>query len=161
MVVLKILLFTFLVPGTFAGFIPYLIVSRSGLRYAGVLNIFRLLGIVPIIVGLCVYIWCAWEFGRARGTPAPIGPPKELVMKGLYRFTRNPMYIGVLCLLVGESWFFLSLQLFLYSGLVFIIFQLFVVLYEEPKLQSLFGESYIRYRSQVPRWFWDKKCRNL
>jgi len=107
-----------------------------------------------MLLGAAIYFRCAWDFAFAgRGTPAPIDPPKELVVKGLYRYTRNPMYIGVLTLLFGEAVFFASRQILIYAGVVFLIFHLFVMLYEEPALRRKFGDSYQRYCSAVPRWF--------
>ena len=106
-----------------------------------------------MLLGASIYLWCAWDFTFAgRGTPAPIDPPKALVVRGLYRYMRNPMYVGVLSILVGEALFFESRTLFEYAAIVFIFFYLFVVLYEEPVLKQKFGEPYQRYRQTVPRW---------
>jgi protein-S-isoprenylcysteine O-methyltransferase Ste14 len=106
-------------------------------------------------------LWCAWDFTFAgRGTPAPIDPPKELVVQGLYRYVRNPMYVGILSILLGEALLFASWSLFGYAAVVFILFFLFVVLYEEPILMRKFGESYLQYCKNVPRWIpW--RTRNL
>ena len=87
-----------------------------------------------------------------RGTPAPIDPPKELVARGLYRYVRNPMYVGVMSILVGEALIFASRTLVWYAVTVFIGFNLFVLLYEEPTLRHKFGAAYERYCAAVPRW---------
>jgi protein-S-isoprenylcysteine O-methyltransferase Ste14 len=105
------------------------------------------------LIGTAIYFWCAWDFTFAgRGTPAPIDPPKELVVRGLYRYVRNPMYVGILSILLGEALLFASWRLFEYTAVVFIFFFLFVTLYEEPILRQKFGESYRRYCESVPRW---------
>lgn len=96
---------------------------------------------------------CVWDFfAVGKGTLAPVDPPKRLVVQGLYRLTRNPMYNGVLALLSGEAWFFASVALVVYTLFILVLFHLFVVLYEEPTLASRFGESYQAYRRAVPRW---------
>ena len=91
-------------------------------------------------------------FVKGKGTPATIDPPKKLVVTGLYLHTRNPMYIGVLLILLGYSIWCLSLSLLLYTGAVFFVGHLFVILYEEPTLKQKFGNNYITYCQQVPRW---------
>ena len=91
-------------------------------------------------------------FAAGHGTLAPIDPPRQLVVSGLYRFTRNPMYNGVVAVLLGQAWFFSSVRLLDYAATVLVCFHLFVVLYEEPSLESRFGESYLSYRKAVPRW---------
>jgi protein-S-isoprenylcysteine O-methyltransferase Ste14 len=117
------------------------------------LGVVRYLGLIPILLGASIYLWCAWDFAFAgRGTPAPVDPPKELVVRGLYQYVRNPMYIGVLLILLGESLLFESGTLFRYTIVAFIFFYLLVVLFEEPMLTRKFGESYQRYQQTVPRW---------
>jgi hypothetical protein len=87
-----------------------------------------------------------------RGTPAPIDPPKELVVRGLYRFARNPMYVGVLAVIAGQSWLFGSPPLAIYALAVFACFHVFVIAYEEPTLRRHFDGAYERYCAAVPRW---------
>ena len=152
MVLLKTIVFTVIVPGTATILVPYwLLSSRSDLSLE--LGPFRYLGTLPILIGAAIYFWCAWDFTFAgRGTPAPIDPPKELVVRGLYRYVRNPMYVGILLILLGEAFLFASQRLFAYSAFMFIVFFLVVTLYEEPTLKQKFGESYRRYCKSVPRW---------
>ena len=89
-----------------------------------------------------VLLASVWEFFAAGdGTLAPIDAPRQLVVSGLYRFTRNPMYNGVVAVLLGQAWFFSSVRLLEYAATVLVCFHLFVVLYEEPSLESRFGES--------------------
>jgi protein-S-isoprenylcysteine O-methyltransferase Ste14 len=154
MVALKTLIFTVLVPGTVTVYIPYLLLSSADAAQRLPLGVFRYFGVIPILIGVAIYFWCAWDFTfTGRGTPAPIDPPKELVAKGLYRFVRNPMYVGVVTLLLGEAILFGSRALFIYAAAAFVIYQLFVVLYEEPVLRRKFGAAYQRYCAETPRWF--------
>src|SRR5262245_36388559 len=153
MVALKTLIFTILVPGTVTIYIPYLLLSSADAAQRLPLGVFRYLGVIPILIGATIYFWCAWDFTfTGRGTPAPIDPPKELVAKGLYQYVRNPMYVGVLLILLGEAWFFGSSSLLGYAAILFVCFHLFVLLYEEPALKRRFGESYQRYCETTPRW---------
>ena len=151
MVVLKTLLFTVMVPGTVTVLFPYLLLS-SQLDFLHLeLGWLQWVGLAPIVLGGLV--WCAGALAFiGRGTPAPIDPPKTLVVRGPYRFVRNPMYVGVWSVLIGEAVFFESAVLLAYSVLVLTVFHLFVVLYEEPTLRRLFGDSYERYCDSVPRW---------
>lgn len=155
---LKTLLFTILVPGTVTILLPALLLSSPWNRVSLADGPFRYPGLVLIILGALVYLRCAWEFAFAgKGTPAPIDPPKELVAKGLYRYSRNPMYVGVLSVVFGEALWFESLLLAGYGVILFSGFHLFIVFYEEPALRRKFGESYRRYCAATPRWFFRTK----
>jgi protein-S-isoprenylcysteine O-methyltransferase Ste14 len=160
MLILKNLIFTVLVPGAFGVLVPRWIASYFHSGQAVRLDGAGWMGLVLIVCGVAVYFLCLFEFMRAKGTPAPIDPPKELVVRGLYRYTRNPMYVGVLCLVLGQAVTLPSLPLLFYAGVLFVAFHLFVVLYEEPKLTKMFGESYRNYRHTVPRWFVMRKRHN-
>jgi protein-S-isoprenylcysteine O-methyltransferase Ste14 len=145
----KNLLFTILVPGTVAVFVPLFFFSHSTLEASAVSVGAGLL----LLIGASVYTWCLWEFATVgRGTPAPIDPPKNLVVRGLYEYTRNPMYVGVLCVIGGWALLFRSVGLVIYGICLAIGFHLFVRLYEEPHLRRVFGPSYERYCSRVRRW---------
>jgi protein-S-isoprenylcysteine O-methyltransferase Ste14 len=110
-------------------------------------------GIPVLAAGLAIYLWCAWNFiHEGRGTPAPYDPPRFLVRGGLYRFTRNPMYIGITSVLIGESLLFAFRRLALYSAAVFVVFHIRTVFYEEPTLRKIFGAPYEEYCRRVPRW---------
>lgn len=149
-IALRSLVFTFLVPGTVAGYLPWLILRGATLDAAPA---WRWLGLVPLAIGLAIYVWCVADFALAgRGTPAPIDPPKQLVVRGLYRFSRNPMYVGVLSVIAGQSWLFGSSPLAIYALVVFVCFQVFIVAYEEPTLRQTFDGEYERYCAAVPRW---------
>ena len=150
---LRSLLFLILIPGTVAGYIPFRILRGSGQLFIPALSVSAVLAACLALIGLCVLLRCVWDFFSAgRGTLAPIDPPRHLVVRGLYRLTRNPMYNGVVALLLGEAWFFRSTLLLQYAILIFVVFHLMVVIYEEPALESRFGESYRAYRDAVPRW---------
>jgi protein-S-isoprenylcysteine O-methyltransferase Ste14 len=106
-----------------------------------------------MVLGAAILVRCIWDFAaKGRGTLAPIDPPRQLVVQGLYRYVRNPMYLGVLLLLLGETAFFKSIALLQYTLAWFIIVNLFVVFYEEPALRHRFGDSYERYFRSVRRW---------
>lgn len=153
MALLKTMLFTILVPCAVTIYIPYWLLSArppSPLMPASAVQYFGLLLIMP---GAFVYLRCAFDFAFAgHGTPAPIDPPRKLVVQGLYSCVRNPMYVGVLAVLVGEAMFFASLALLQMAGIMFLLFHLFILFYEEPALNRQFGESYRRYCAAVPRW---------
>ena len=153
--ILKTLLFTVLVPGTVAGYVPYLLL---GSRPHPVLDPIGAVGIITIILGATGYFACAWNFAyHGLGTPAPIDPPKTLIARGLNRYIRNPMYVSVLLIILGEAALFHAWRLTLYAAFAWTCAHLFVVFYEEPTLHKNFGASYEEYRSSVPRWI--PRCR--
>jgi protein-S-isoprenylcysteine O-methyltransferase Ste14 len=153
MVLLKTLIFTVVAPGTLAVYVPYWLLSGRPATLPFQLGPFRYWGLLPIALGALTYLRCALDFAFAgKGTPAPIDPPKELVVRGLYRYVRNPMYVGVLTVLLGEALLFESLALLKYGAVVALGFHLFVLLYEEPVLREKFPESYRRYCQSVGRW---------
>ena len=146
---LKNLLFTVVVPGTVAVYVPLLIARgrspASGAAFA--------VATAVLIVGAAVYAWCVWDFAAfGRGTPAPIDAPKKLVVRGLYAHSRNPMYVGVLTVILGWAIFFRTAALVLYALGVATCFQLFIVCYEERHLQREFGSEYEAYCARVGRW---------
>ena len=148
MLLLRALLAFLILPGTFAGIIPAWIVSID--RWRG--DPFKL-GMLPLTVGAFIVLWCIRDFYVAgKGTLAPWDPPKSLVVVGLYRFTRNPMYVGILFFLTGWSFLTGSPLLVAYTLLMAIAFHLRVVLYEEPRLTKQFGGLWHDYASRVPRW---------
>ncbi len=150
---LKLAVFTVLVPGSVTVWVPYYFYLSKGRWGALSIGSHTLAGLVLIVLGTCGYLWCALDFTfTGRGTPAPIDPPKILVARGLYRYVRNPMYISVLLVLLGESVLFTSMRLLRYASIVAVGFHLFVLLYEEPALRHKFGASYEEYCQTVPRW---------
>jgi len=153
MILFRTLLFSILVPGMVVGVVPYLLLTR-GPEVPGVgLGGIRYAGLVPLLGGLLFYLASAWNFvAEGRGTPAPIDPPKLLVTSGPYRFVRNPMYVGGVLILSGEALLFASVALLLYLCLVWLVFHLFIILYEEPHLRKVFGTEYEKYCRDVRRW---------
>src|SRR6266567_2711907 len=148
--ILKTILFTVFVPGTVAVLVPRWLLGGFPTPEPGPLT---WLGAVVAVTGAAIYFRCAWEFAiRGLGTPAPIAPTKFLVTTALHRYVRNPMYIGVALVIVGESAVFHRPNLLDYAALMLLIAHIFVVLYEEPTLRRQFGESYDAYRRSVPRW---------
>ena len=142
-------LFTAVVPGVVAGYLPLRVIGRDGEMPQG----WSYIGVVPLMIGLVIYAWTAFDFAwTGRGTPAPIDPPRRLVIRGLYRYTRNPMYIGVLLVIVGEAVLRRSWQTLEYAGAVALMFAGLVVVLEEPLLRSQFGSAYSEYCVEVPRW---------
>jgi len=146
--IVKTVIFTILVPGTVAVILPRAIGTDASAP-----ALYSSIGFLPMVLGVAIYLWCAWDFATAgQGTPAPIDAPKRLVVRGLYRFVRNPMYVGVLTVLFSESIVFRSRRILTYAIVVFVFFYLMVMLYEEQVLKRKFGASYEEYLKSVPRW---------
>ena len=149
--VAKTLLFTVFVPGTVAGYVPWRLRQDAAAPVAGAEE---WAAITVIAIGIAIYVHTAfWGFALiGGGTPAPIAPTKILVVKGLHRFVRNPMYIGVALVIAGQAWLFHSGHIAIYVVCMLLTAHLFVVFYEEPTLRKQFGEEYDGYRASVPRW---------
>jgi protein-S-isoprenylcysteine O-methyltransferase Ste14 len=149
----KTAVFTLVVPGTVGVLIPHRLLAREG-RVEMLPGVsWRWVGALPLVAGACIYLVCAWDFAvTGVGTPAPIDMPRKLVVKGLYRFVRNPMYVGVASLVVGQAVLFGSGAVLAYMVCVWVFFHLFVVFYEEPTLRGKFGAEYEEYCRRVPRW---------
>jgi protein-S-isoprenylcysteine O-methyltransferase Ste14 len=150
---LKTALFTVLAPGTVALYAPYWILSSRGQAHLERIGALQVLSFPLMAVGVAGYFWCAWNFAVAgRGTPSIIDPPKILVALGPYQFVRNPMYVSVTLLLLGEELLFESSALAAYALAFWAVTCLFVLLYEEPHLRRKFGASYQEYCRAVRRW---------
>ena len=141
-------LLAFLVlPGTVAFLVPLLWLAPADR------SSFDPLGAIPVTLGIALLLWCVEEFyTRGKGTLAPWAPPTELVVTGLYRFSRNPMYVAVSLILWGWALGYRSRVLAVYALVVMAMFYGRVVFFEEPWLTERHGEKYIRYKHQVPRW---------
>lgn len=151
MILAKTLLFTLLVPGTMVGALPYWVASVD--RSPMALGNARWLGVLPLLLGVFIYALCAFDFSvTGRGTPFPLDPPRFFVARGLYRYVRNPMYVGVLLAFLGQALLYESDAIFLCAAAVWAGFHGVVLLYEEPILAKRFGETYRAYRARVPRW---------
>ncbi len=157
---LKTGVFTVLVPVSVTILMPRLLFSHQS--FVSTPLFLTIPGACLILAGTVFYMKCAWDFAWiGKGTPAPIDAPKTLIERGLYRLTRNPMYVGILMIVTGESLIFYSGVLFLYAVLLWLAFHLMVSLYEEPHLKKAFGSSYEEYCKQVPRWFCFPRSRKL
>lgn len=152
MIALKTLVFTIFVPGTVAGLVPWLLLQSSGEAVMPAPSIW-LIGLLPLLLGAGLYFWCAGAFTFiGKGTPAPIDAPIFLVKAGPYQWVRNPMYVAVLAMVIGQAILFRSFLLLGYALLVWGVVHLFVVFVEEPSLRHQFTESYETYLHTVPRW---------
>jgi protein-S-isoprenylcysteine O-methyltransferase Ste14 len=133
-------------PGMVAFLVPYLLLDPSE-------RFFSTLGLIALVPGLAGLLWCVWSFyTQGRGTLAPWSPPRHLVMGGLSRFSRNPMYVSVVLILWGWTLGFASRALAIYTLAVMAAFHLRVVFGEEPWLARTHGDAWARYRARVPRW---------
>jgi len=144
------------VGAAFLGLWFWLLPSWLGFRVdmAGAAR-WRWIAAVPSVLGFAVALRCVWDFGRTgHGTPAPIAPPKRLVVVGFYRYVRNPMYVGFfagwtgLWVIFGRA----NLAALTVAAIAVAAVVLFVRLYEEPTLRKLFGADYEEYCRNVPRW---------
>ena len=143
-------LFILIAPGAIAGWLPWYLAGSRRPRLDSPLGV---IGAVFAVLGWLVLLWCARDFAvRGRGTPAPYDPPRQLVMDGLYRFVRNPMYVAIVTSVLSQAAMYRSRAVLWYAAIVALCFHLRVVLYEEPKLTELFGQSFDDYRGRVPRW---------
>jgi protein-S-isoprenylcysteine O-methyltransferase Ste14 len=147
------LLFFLLVPCSVAGLIPWLIThwhyQPTGFRH----DVNRTLGAFLITFGLVPLVESFARFAlKGLGTPSPLMPARRLVVSGFYRHVRNPMYVGVVAVILGQAMLFADLRLFAYAALVWLFMHLFVVAYEEPRLHHTFGAEYDDFRAHVPRW---------
>ena len=152
MLYLRNLVFTILHPGIVAGLIPYWIIGFDNFTLTdfGILDYF---GIAVLLAGLIILFACIYRFARfGKGTLSPADPTKNLVISGLYRYSRNPMYVGVIMILLGECLLSGSTRLAGYTVLIFLLFHLFILYFEEPRLERDFGKDYDRYKRSVRRW---------
>jgi protein-S-isoprenylcysteine O-methyltransferase Ste14 len=146
--------FTILQPGLVAGLIPYWILgSRFSSTFSNPLQFHHYASAVIFFVGFVILLNCIVNFAvKGRGTLSPADPTKHLVAGGLYKYSRNPMYVGVIMMLIAEAIFFQSTGLWWYLVVVFIAFHLFILIHEEPRLKQDFGAEYEAYCTRVRRW---------
>jgi protein-S-isoprenylcysteine O-methyltransferase Ste14 len=137
-------------------FLPERILSRTGIAPPAAAGWWRIAGLLLGVAGAAIALACILTFVFVgRGTPAPFDPPRRLVVRGPYRFVRNPMYLGAGLALAGAALFYRSWPLLGYAALFLAAMQLFVVLYEEPILRQTFDVDYQAYCRRVGRW-WPK-----
>lgn len=150
------LIFTILQPGIVAGLIPYYIIGENG--FSKFSNLFSKIGwhtsgIIIFLIGFIIMMHCIINFAvKGRGTLSPADPTKRLVISGLYKYSRNPMYVGVILILIGEAIYFQSSALWIYTACVFLLFNVFIMIIEEPRLKRDFEIEYKSYCDKVRRW---------
>jgi len=150
----KVVLLFFTVTGVGDVLLPWLILTwLNQLTYTS-FGVWQILGFLLAAIGLAMVIWVCQAFvRRGQGIPAPFNPPHQFVSTGLYRWLRNPMYLGAAVLIpLGESAFFEVPWLILYSAVLLLALQIYVVYFEEPALSKRFGRPYKKYLRTVPRW---------
>jgi protein-S-isoprenylcysteine O-methyltransferase Ste14 len=135
-------------------YLPDRLLSWSGIVRPATIEVPQVAGMIIGAAGAAVALWCIFTFAMiGRGAPAPFDPPRRLVIRGPYRFVRNPMYIGAGLALASAALFYESLPLLGYAGLFFLATHVFVMGYEEPTLRRTFGQEYEAYCRQVGRWW--------
>jgi protein-S-isoprenylcysteine O-methyltransferase Ste14 len=145
--------FLVIAPGFVAGLVPWWI-SRWRLEapFFG-MPLFRFAGVMLLTLGVIGLLDSFVRFAvQGVGTPAPVFPTRHLVVTGLYRYVRNPMYLAVVSAILGQGLILGNVTLLEYGGLVWLVFHLFVLVYEEPTLRASFGSEYEVFCAEVPRW---------
>ena len=140
-------------PGTVAGLVPWLITRWEFHRPLPGWAVAQAIGALLICLGLIAPVHAFVQFVGAGGTPMPIAPTRRLVVNGFNRYIRNPMYAGLLVVIVGQVLLFGQFSLLLYGAAVWIVTASFVRWYEEPTLTRQFGDEYEAYRRAVPAWW--------
>src|SRR6202040_4393351 len=136
-----------------AGVIPWLITHWEFRPPFLAAEATRLAGLAFIIAGVPGLLDSFARFAlQGLGTPAPIAPPRNLVVSGLYRYVRNPIYVAVVAIILGQAVLMGDWRLIVYGALWWLVFHVFVVAYEEPTLERTFGREYEAFRAAVPRW---------
>jgi protein-S-isoprenylcysteine O-methyltransferase Ste14 len=152
---IKNIIFFILQPGLVVGLIPYLLIrNRLSPILSDRFSLLDYFGLVLILLGLLIAIYCVYRFIiDGLGTLSPVHRTKALVVKGLYKYSRNPMYVGMLLVLIGEFLITKSVHLLAYTIVVGLAFHLFVIFVEEPRLTRDFKTEYLDYMNRVRRWF--------
>jgi protein-S-isoprenylcysteine O-methyltransferase Ste14 len=144
-------LFFLVAPGVMGGVVPWLLSAGYDDPAA---SSYVTLGLVLVVLGVVVLVACFVQFVReGRGTPAPVAPTQELVVGGIYRWVRNPMYLAVAAIIGGQAVAFTSGALLVWLLVFLAAVVSFVVGYEQPTLCDTYGESYEAYRAAVPGWW--------
>lgn len=156
MVAFKTLVFTIVVPGTIGGLFPWLLAQGAQGEPGRTLqwtSVWTVVALLLLALGVGVYLWCAGAFTFiGKGTPAPIDPPKTLVVQGPYRWVRNPIYLAVTTVILGQALLFRAPVLVGYAIVWVVFVHTVVVFVEEPSLREQFDGSYEEYLRRVPRW---------
>ena len=143
-------LFLLLAPGVVAGLVPWWL---TGWEVESPRPLLQVVGAILVVAGAGVLLHAFARFVvEGIGTPAPVAPTEHLVVGGLYRYVRNPMYLAVLAVIVGQALVLGQLELLAYAAIIAAAFVAFVHWYEEPTLQRRYGDEYEAYRATVPGW---------
>jgi protein-S-isoprenylcysteine O-methyltransferase Ste14 len=144
---------TILVPSILHIFLPFLILQSTSVTSFPSIGFIEVVSILLALFGISIVIWVSITFVRhGKGTAVPFYPPTEFVALGLYRFVRNPMYVGIFLVIIAEAIFFRSVWLLVYGAFLWLPVQIYVIRVEEPQLESRFGASYRNYKTTTPRW---------
>ena len=158
-VLAKSLLLFLAVTLTFFVAFPWVILQSSNGFLTFYIGAYGLLGLLPVVLGLALVFWTLLSFAFiGKGTPAPFDPPKKLVLAGPFRYVRNPMYLGAVLVVAGEAVVYQSGAVFLQAIVMWVLFHVYVVCFEEPVLKKRFGQEYTDYLRVVPRWLPKNKC---
>jgi protein-S-isoprenylcysteine O-methyltransferase Ste14 len=150
--VLRSLFWTLILPGFIAVYVPWMFCGLGSARITPITPI-TIIALITIGCGAVLLAACIFEFARSgHGTLSPADPPRQLVVRGLYNYVRNPMYLGVSSMLLGEALLLRSQALLAYWIGWFVLVNVFVIAYEEPVLRRQFGSSYEDYSRAVGRW---------
>ena len=139
-------------PGTVVGVIPWLITRWALPELGAPGRVVQGVGVLLIVAGLVPLVHAFVQFAKAGGTPVPVAPPQRLVVTGFNRFVRNPMYVGLIVVVLGQAVLFSSLGLVVYALVIWAVTASFVHVYEEPTLARQFGREYDTYRHHVRAW---------
>jgi protein-S-isoprenylcysteine O-methyltransferase Ste14 len=145
--------FLVIAPGFVAGLAPWWMTHWQVEAPFFGLQVLRWVGALFIALGAIGLLDSFVRFAlQGLGTPAPVFPTRHLVVSGLYRYVRNPMYVAVVSTILGQSLIFGNVRLLEYGGLAWLVAHLFVLFYEEPTLRASFGSEYDSFCAEVPRW---------
>ena len=146
---LKVALFTLVVPGGVAVLVPFLLGGDRTVARGAWLGLAGCL----FALGIAIYLRAVWDFAKiGQGTPAPIDAPKRLVVRGIYRYSRNPLYVAMLVIVAGWAALFGTAIPLAYAAGLFILYSLVIRFHEEPRLAREFGEEYAAYVARTGRW---------
>ena len=153
-VVFRTITYATLLVGFLLIYLPSRVLASAGIVRPPQIAAAQIVGIIVAGIGTAIAPWCILTFATiGKGTPAPFDPPRRLVIRGPYRYVRNPMYIGAALALAGATLFYRSLPLLAYAAAFLVVCHVFVLAYEEPTLRRTFGPDYEAYCQRVRRWW--------
>ncbi len=142
-----------LFPGIVAVYIPYRLLAPFSFSDPDQWSLTQFAAVLLLSIGAVILFKSIWSFARVgKGTLAPFDETQNLIVVGLYRYVRNPMYIGVITILLAESWFFWSTSLLTYTAFCFVVANILIIGYEENRLRYKYGDGFRHYCEHVGRW---------